>query len=380
MKKQIWIPILIVAIIVVVGAVLLTTNKQKPLAGEIKVGYIGAITGPVAKYGSYEAVQLAVEDINNSGGINGAHLKLIAEDGKCNGKDAIDAVNKLINIDKVKVILGGHCTPESASIAPIVEKNKIIMLASITTSPVLTDMGDYVFRTSPVSVVQSELVANLAYNNLGLKNLAIIYELTDYARPIAEKMNEKFTDYGGQVSLFESYTPGIIDFRTLLTKAKNKGVDSIFISAQSPDAALNFMKQVKELGLDNVQIFGNDVAGTQAIIDQMPELYEGFILALPNFDTNSKKTAKFINEYKEKYNVGNIPYGIWTAESYDAVFIIADALKKYGENPDKIKEYLYNVKNYDGVSGKITIDKNGDGVRSYFLKIVKDGKIVDYDK
>jgi len=140
---------------------------------------IGAITGPVAKYGSYEAVTLAVEEINNAGGIKGRKINLIAEDGKCDAKEAVNAANKLINVDGVKIILGGHCTPESLAIAPIAEQNRVIMFASITSTPSLTNMGDYVFRTSPVSVVQSILVANLSYNSLHLRKVAIVYEQTD---------------------------------------------------------------------------------------------------------------------------------------------------------------------------------------------------------
>jgi len=133
-----------------------TTSTTK---GPIKIGFIGAMSGPFTKYGAFEAVNLAVEEINKAGGINGRKIILVAEDGKCDGKEAVNAVNKLINIDKIKIILGGHCTPESLAIAPIVEQNKVIMLASITTSPGLTHAGDYVFRTSPVSTVQSEIIA-----------------------------------------------------------------------------------------------------------------------------------------------------------------------------------------------------------------------------
>ena len=182
--------VVLIVIIVLVAAVVIFYLSSLQKQNTIKIGFIGPITSSAAKYGSHEAVSLAVEEINQQGGINGKQITLISEDGRCDSKEAVSAVNKLISVDNVKIILGGHCTPESVAIAPIVEKNKVIMLASITTTPVLTPMGDYVFRTSPISTIQSDLIADLSYNKLGLRNFAIIYEQTDYARPIAEKLKQ----------------------------------------------------------------------------------------------------------------------------------------------------------------------------------------------
>ncbi len=344
----------------------------------IRIGWISDLSGPVAKYGAYEAGMLAVEEVNKNGGINGRPLRLIVEDGKCNSIAAVNAANKLINIDKVKIIIGGHCTPESVAIAPIVEKNKVLMLASITSTPVLTDMGDYVFRTSPVSTIQAELVAGVAYKDLRLRNMAIVYEITDYAKPIAEKFYDEFVKLGGEVSVYESYTPGSVDFRTVLSKIRQESADAIYLSAQNPDSALNFMKQVKEMGLESLQLLGNDVAGIQANIDLVPDVYEGFLFALPEFSESNPKTKEFIEKYKKRYGVSNLPFGFWTAESYDGVMIIAEALKKYGEDISAIKNYLYNLRDYEGVSGKISIDDNGDGVRDYKVRIVRSGKVFEY--
>lgn len=344
---------------------------------DINLGFIGAMTGSVAKYGAYEAVSLAVDEINAQGGINGRKINMIYEDGKCDAKEAVIAANKLISIDGVRVILGGHCTPESASIAPIAEKNKVIMLASITSSPVLTNMGDYVFRTSPISTVQSEIVANASYHKLGLRKMAIIYEQTDYARPIAEKMKESFSENGGSVVVYDAYNPGTLDFRTLLAKAKEKGADSIFFSAQSPDSVLAFMKQYQESGT-KMQLLGNEVTSGQILIDKLPQAYEGYVFAAPAFNPESRKTKSFVARYNKKHGTENIPYGIWTAESYDAVWIVRYCIEIYGEDPEEIKECLYNIQDFDGVSGKISIDENGDGIRSYSLKIVRAGKVYDY--
>ena len=274
-QKTKWIVGIVIAVILMVWGYSAMKGPGALISTEsIKIGFIGPMTGPSAKYGSYEAVRLAVEDINNRGGINSHPIELIAEDGACNSATAVEAMNKLINVDQVKIVLGGHCTPESMAIAPIAQANKVLMLASITTSPALTGKGDYVVRTSPVSVVQADLVSDLAYNTLNLRKMAVVYEQTDYARPIAEKMKSDFEKLNGKIVVFEAYTPGITDFRTVLTKIKSEGADSIYLSAQSPDAVTSFMKQAKELGLDKLKLFGNDVAGNFA-----KGSYDGFIFA-----------------------------------------------------------------------------------------------------
>jgi branched-chain amino acid transport system substrate-binding protein len=339
----------------------------------IKIGFIGAMTGPLAKAGSYEATKMAIDEINSNNLIKGLKLELIAEDGKCNALDAISAINKLIFQDNVKIIIGGHCTPESLAIAPIAEKNNVLMLASITSTPKLTDQGDYIFRLSPVSTLQVSLLIDLAKKR-SYKTVSIIAEQTDYAIPIADKLNNDFKTFG-EVTMYEKYLPGTQDFKTLVTKILDSNSDFVFISAQSPDAAYTIIKQLREHN-KNVVIFGNDAIGNTGLIAKQLKLYEGIVYGTIIYDVNSKLTKNFIENYRLNYSVG-VPYGVWTAESYDAVYVIADAIAKNGNDIEKIKQYLYNLKDFEGASGKISIDSNGDGIREYQLKIITSTGIED---
>ncbi|MDD5148345.1 MAG: ABC transporter substrate-binding protein [Candidatus ainarchaeum sp.] len=350
--------------------------QQQGTQGEIKIGFIGPITGPMAKYGAFEAVQLAVEEINSNGGINGVPVKMIFEDAKCDAKEAVNSMNKLINVDGVKVILGGHCSPESLAIAPIAEQNKVVMLASITTTPSLSKSGEYVFRTSPVGTQQVPLMTGLLAK-LKAKKLAIVFEQTDYAAPIAEKLKNDFTASGGKVVSYDSYTPGTTDFRTILSKIMGLNPDVVFLSPQNPDAGFMLVKQMKELGMAQ-QILGNDVMGNVAAFIKNPELHEGIIFPSPSFNPNNPKSKEFMDKYRARYG-SEISYGFWTSESYDAVYIIADAIKQKGLDVEGIRQYLYNLKDFEGASGKLAIDANGDGIRGYELLIVKaDNKVEEY--
>jgi branched-chain amino acid transport system substrate-binding protein len=341
----------------------------------IKIGWISDLSGSGTKYGAYEAGLLAVDEINASGGINGKMIELIEEDGKCDSKEAISAINKLINIDGVKFVLGGHCTTESMAIAPIVEKNKVLMLAAITSTPLFTNISDYAFRTSSVSTIQSELMAKDAINKR-FKKLAIIYAQTSYAEPIAQKMKEEFTSLGGSVVLYEGFAKDSSDFRTILSKANSLGVDSFFFSAQTPDEAYYLLIQLKEMNLTQ-QIFGNDQFQNKTIYSKDSSLQEGIITVAPLMDLNSQITKNFFENYKLKYNK-EVPFGLWTAESYDGVYVLAKLISENGEDVEKVKQALYSL-DYVGASGRIRVDSNGDGIREYQLGIMKEGNFVKYE-
>ena len=382
-KKAVFSLIAIIAVVSIIGLVAFSGGTQMASAakggdsGVVRVGWISDLSGPFSKFGAKEAGLLAVERINSAGGINGKRLELVMEDGKGNGRDAVTAMQKLINVDGMRIVLGGHNTPESTSIAPIAEANRVLMLASITTTPALTNAGDYVFRTSPVSTILSEMTADAAFNKLGYRRFAVISEQTEYALPIAEKFRQKIESYGGTVVAFESFAPGTTDFRTILALVRDKNPEALFLSAHGTESGYSLMKQIREAGLRQ-QLFANEATTIQVNIDRIPGAYEGLITASPDFNREAPKTREFIEAYKKKYGVSDLPYGVWTAETYDGVMIMADAIAKNGTDIEKIKQYLYGLRDYDGVSGKISIDSSGDGVRKYGLKIVRDGKPVDY--
>lgn len=370
-KAQFW-TVVILAVLVVI--IFIASSGDSSV---IRVGYISDLSGSSKKYGAYEAGKLAMDEINKAGGIDGKRLQIIFEDGKCTSKDALSAANKLIQVDKVKVILGGHCTPESVAIAPVADKNKIVMLAGITSTPLLSSAGEYVFRTTSVSTVQSTILAEIAVNKLGGKKFAVIYEQSDFARPIAEQFKSDIEAKGGAVNVYEGFGPDVNDFHTIVAKVLNAHVDGVMISPQRPDAGFNIIKQLKEYGV-SAQLFGNDTVANAVLTKQSPWLFEGLIFAGPNYDiVNNPLSKKFNGAFIDAF--GYVPpYGIFTAESYDAVYIIADAIEKYGTNPDKIKKYLSNLKDYEGASGRITINEKHDGVREYVPKIIKAGGISLY--
>ncbi len=353
------------------------THAENPTANTsapIRVGWIGAMTGALSKYGAYQSALLAEEEINASGGIGGHPIKLIYEDGKGDPKTALSAAMKLINSDGVKVVLGGHCTPESLAIAPLLERQKVVMLAAITSNPKLTTAGDYIFRLTPVSLKVADMLAPFLLEERKYKRIAIVHEETDYARPVAEHLRDLIQKNGGEVVEFQNYNPGETDFRAILTRLRSKNPDAVFLGVQAQDAAVLFMQQLHDLGI-KVPVFGNEITGNSVSAAKGREaLFDGLIYPEPNFDLDRTETKEFIERYKAKFKVEGLPMGFWSAEAYDSVRLLAKIIGDCGSEPENVKRCLYAVKDYPGVSANVSIDRNGDGVREYFLKVIHGGK------
>lgn len=348
-------------------------------SGVVRVGWIGSITGPTAKWGTYQATQIGVDHINQSGGINGKKLELIYEDTKGDPKAAVSAFKKLVHIDKVRAILGGHSSPESLAIAPEAEKEKVLMIASVTSTPKLTDAGDYIFRMTTVSTKLAELVAPYAYEKDRVRTISELYELTDYVIPVAEKFKEEFEKAGGQVVQMASFNPGETDLRSILSKMANQKLDGIYIGVQAPDTAHIIMKQLRELRFHG-KIYGNEqFAGAflSAAKDDMKRNLEGVVFAQSYCNLETDQTRKFTKIYTERFHVSALPFGCYTVEPFDAIVLLSEGFKQCGEEVSCLKNFLYNTKNYSGLSGNITFNEKGDIEREYVMKIVSEGTVRD---
>ncbi len=344
-------------------------------AAPLRIGWIGAMSGPVAKYGAYQSAVLAEEDVNAAGGISGHPLQLLFEDGKGEGKTASTAAQKLLSAEHVQFIVGGHCTPESFPISSIVQQNHALMLAAITTSPKLTDVGDNVFRVSPVSTSLAEKIVPYAMTELHAARFAILFEETDYARPVAERFKDLAKQRGAEVVYFDSYNPGEPDFLAQLTRIRGTAPDALYLGTQAPESALQVLKQMGQLHL-KVKLLGNEITGNAVTsVGTNTDLLEGMVFAEPDFNPDAPATKAFIEHYKQRFNVQGLPMGYWSAEAYDAVRLLSSTIARCGNSVEAVKTCLYATKEYGGVSGSISIDKNGDGIRQYVLKVIRAGKV-----
>ncbi|MDD5193241.1 MAG: ABC transporter substrate-binding protein [Candidatus Nanoarchaeia archaeon] len=376
-SNKIWL-VLGIIVIVLLGVLLIFnaansgSSTGKAVTGSekepIKIGSIGPLTGDVSSIGLNEkaAIELAVDEINSKGGISGRKIQVIYEDGKCSAKDGSNAANKLMNIDNVVAIIGGTCSSETIASAPIAEETKTVMISPCSSSPKITEIGDYIFRDYPSDSYQGAEAANFIYNNLGKKKVAVLYVLSDWGVGIQQVFEPKFKDLGGEIVASEGYEQTTKDLRTQLTKIKQANPDVIYFLGYTEASAIG-LKQIKELGI-NAEIVGGDAWDDKVIFEKAGDAAEGIIFFIPY----APLTSEFKESMKEK--LGSNEITICSSQAYDGVYLLKQVIEKVGTDPTKIKDELYKIKDYPGVSGTISFDSNGDLEKAqYAIKVVRNG-------
>ncbi len=345
-----------VLIIVAIGTLVYTFRPAPQPTTPITIGFIGALSGDAAAYGesSRGGVMLAVEEINAEGGVNGRPLQVVYEDGKCAGKDAASAAQKLVAVDRVKMMVAGPCSGEVFGYAPITNAAKVVTISPYASNPKISELGDYVFRNTPSdSFIGAELARLVARDH---KAIAVVSENTEYSQGIREAFAAAFQNQGGRVIGDEVVPPNTTDFRSALTKVLQNKPEALFLNTQAGGGAARMAAQTRELG-SNAQFYvvyftGDDYIASGAAVD-------GTLFVDTPIVADSSRGATFLRKYTARF--GKKPsYPYSAGASYDDVYILRDALILYGEDTEKIRDYLYTLKSYSGVIGTYGFDMNGD--------------------
>lgn len=364
--KRIWI-FLIVFLLLGAGCseVSKTSESGKPTTVPIKIGWLGPLTGDAASLGqdALVAAKLAVEEVNTTGGVNGRALELIVEDGKCQSKDAVAGMNKLLTNSDMSVVFGGLCSGETSAVAPIAEQNKKILFSGCSSAPSISKAGDYVFRSYPSDALQGKFVAEYMYNDLDKRKVAILAVSNEWGEGIRKTFGDRYKELGGLIVFDEQYTQESRDLKAELTKIKQTDAEALYFLGVT-EASLIGLRQARELGIA-IPIIGGDTWDDSKIVESPQAqgvLYTGADLVAPT-DWESKLKSRG----------GNTT--LCTPGNYNNIHIIADIMKRVGTDATKIKDELYKIKNYPGVNGSVTLDKNGDLTDSKFVvKKIQGGK------
>ncbi len=352
-----------------------TKGEAKELPS-VKIGFIGPLTGDAAGMGTdgRAGVELAVKELNNAGGINGRMVDVVYEDGKCNGKDAITAATKLIDVDKVPVIVGGLCSSETLATAPLAEAAKVALISYASSNPSISQAGDYVFRVWPSDIGQAKAMADEIITR-GHHKVAVIYMNQDYNLGLAKAFKESFEKLGGVITAWETYEPDAKDFRTQIAKARASKPDTIYLVPYSVDGGL-LIKQIRQLKM-TLPLFGSETLGSKEAVEAAgTENIEGLVYATPKFDPAWPKASEFLPKVTQ-HKGSDLSIPAIAADAYDAVTLIAEALK---QKPDQepsgtiVKEFLYTVKEWQGAGGLLTIDENGDPLKDFQIMFVHNGE------
>jgi branched-chain amino acid transport system substrate-binding protein len=368
-KTLLW----IVGIVIVIVLIVSLAGKDNKNTGPVKIGFIGALSGDAASFGETDkgATQIAIDEINAKGGVNGRPIEVVYEDGKCNGKDAVSAISKLINIDKVSIVLGGSCSTETLASAPIAEENKVILFSAFSSNPSITTAGDYVFRNSPsdsdVGLLDADTIIKKGY-----KNIAILSENNDYAQGVRTVMLKRFSTASTTVVYDGVFPGGTTDFRDHVVKIKAKNPDVVYVNpGSSGKTGALFVKQLRE-AKSKVAIHGNFSLGTPDSLEIGMGYLDGVVIS-----DSVRPTDALLNlekQYEDRFGK-KAANDFFIGASYDRAKIIAQAISSVGTNSDKIKNYLYSMSDYNGIIGNYHFDSNGDVVGGpFFTEFIISGK------
>ena len=227
--------------------------------GDIVVGMYGSLTGDGASFGqsSREGTELAVEEINNAGGLlGGRKIQLLVEDDQSKPEEASNAVTKLITQDGVVAVLGEVASRRSLAAAPVAQKYQVPMISPSSTNERVTQVGDYIFRVCFIDPFQGEVLAKFAYNDLKARRVAVLKDIQqDYSVGLTDSIQKTFTGLGGKVFDPVSYSSGDADFRAILTQVRAQKPDAIFATGYYPEAAI-IVRQARELGMNMMAASG----------------------------------------------------------------------------------------------------------------------------
>ncbi len=337
---------------------------------------IGADDGIPCRRG----VEMAVDEVNKAGGINGRQVQLIVEDEKDSPASAVNAVQKLINVDKVVAIIGPMTSGDTMAAGKIADEAKVIMISPTATTPKLSGYGANICRGCSRIDKQAEVLTDYVAKNWKPKTVAIFFSNEPYGKGCADLFTKFFEKQGIKVVATESFMRGSRDFKAQLTKIKATNPDFLFIPGYTPETA-PAAAQARQLGMQQ-KILGVYGDMNPAYIKLAGPAAEGHVIGGEydeNYDTPKNKA--FVKNYNELVKKNNDPYNImFAALAYDATSMILDAMKKNGPTSEGIRKYVGEVKDFDGVTGKLSFDKDHDvqraGPAGIYVLEVKDGKYV----
>ena len=352
-------------------------GDESAKSDEIKIGANFEMTGNVANYGqaTLDGLNLAIDEINAAGGVNGKKLVVVSADNKSEAAEAVNAATKLISDDKVKVLVGPAVTANVIAESQVATDNKVPVIAPDATSPDVTvengQVKPFIFRSCFIDPQQGSVMAKFATENLKAKT-AVIYvdNSSDYSKSLGKVFKEEFEKAGGKVLMEEAFLAKDQDFKATLTSIKTAGADVVFVPAYYEEVG-KIVKQARELGITS-PILGTDgwddskvadIAG----VDALNNTYFS-----THYSDKDDSVKGFLEAFEKKY--GHAP-NVFAALGYDAGKLLADAIKRAGsDDSEKIRQAIEETKDLQVGTGIITMDpKTHNPIKQAVILQNKDG-------
>ena len=364
---------LVAAVVVAVVVVLVIFVQDGPKQSSYKIGAILPLTGRAAILGQNvrNGMQMAIDDVNAAGGINGRMLEIEFGDSRNDPKEGVSLMNKFTSVDGLPVVVSAM-TPITAPLIPIAERNKTVLFATMVSSPEFAKKSEFLFRCFTRAGTEVPPLAKLAYGKLGMRKIISLFVDDDFGKGYSERFKIEFEKLGGKMIDQLPYTRGSSNFRNTIAKLKSLEADGIYLIGY--DKAMGLIpKQIREMGI-TTPMLANASMATPAYLNIAGSASEGIVWMNFAFSTRAPRTEqgkRLVQQYKEKF--GSTPL-VLTVIGYDIVGMIVKAIRTSGDTPDDISRCLLDIKDYEGVIGLLSIQPDGEVDIPLMPLVIRKGK------
>ncbi|MEO6324578.1 MAG: penicillin-binding protein activator [Thermoanaerobaculia bacterium] len=345
---------------------------------ELRIGVVLPFSGSMAEYGqnAKEGLLLASEELKRD--TSAPKLTLIFQDTTDNPTGTVDAVKRLIDVDRAKYIIGGLTSTGVLNAAPYAQQSGVLFFTPAASAPGIPDIGNLIFRNWPSDDLIARLFGDAAFRRIGARSLALYHVSNDYGTTNANVFKAAFSAAGGRVSLERSFTQGTTDFRQLVTQLRaEKGIDTVFLIAY-PDEYRAAFRELSKQGVGRLRILVSDTFYSPQLGEELAEPAEGAFCAVaskPGDDYLPRK--RFREAYRLMFRDANGKQkepGLASDTAYDALKLVVAGIRATDGTPTAVSAWLLNQRDYEGAVGKTTFTTSGDFVGSLSVFRLKMGK------
>lgn len=375
MRKGIRVFLIVLGIVLIACVVFLLLRNHPSPSREIRLGSVLPLTGSAAVWGQNAkmGMDLAVSEINARGGVNGKTLHILYEDSQSDPKTATSSLQKLISANGVQSVIGDIASSSVLAMAPIAQRNHVVLLSPGASNPDISNAGDFIFRNWQSDALEGEVDARYAFSQLGWKRVACLFVNNAYGAGLTTVFSEIFGKLGGHIVAREGYAQGSTDLRAQTNNVAAAKPDGIYLPGYPPEMA-TALKQMRETGV-HLPILSVQAFDDPEIVRRAGEAAEGVVFSVPKPpDPASSVVANFRSAYKSRYSKDP---GVCSDTGYDAVRILAWAFDQGAWTGPEIREKLATLKDFPGAAGMTTFDANGDVLRDFVFRRIQAGRAVD---
>lgn len=340
------------------AALALAGAAQPALAADpIRIALAGPVTGPVAQYGDMQflGAKMAIERINQAGGVAGQPLEGVVYDDACDPKQAVAVANRIVN-DGISLVIGHLCSSSTQPASDIYEDEGILMITPAATSPDLTARGHQLtFRTIGLDSLQGPTAGRFIAERIKPRRVAVLHDKQQYGEGIASAVRDTLKARGVEVALYEGINAGDKDFSSMVAKLKQAAVDFVYYGGYHPELGL-LLRQSREKGL-NLPFMGPEGVGNQALSAIAGPAAEGLLVTLPKSFDQEPKNQALAEAFKARKQD---PSGPFVFPAYAAVQVIAQGIEKTGSQDPEALATTLRSHTFETVTGPLTFDAQGD--------------------